>query len=135
MNSLSKNFIQLQNVWQNSLKILWANFIKLLNHLLVFTSLHRQYYVTLPSSVSMWSNIWKVFFFLDLLVQKLFFNKNNPIPPPFYLKSISLLLISATLLYLSTFHHVCLLLAKKLASQKKTIAFDENFFATPHQVT
>ena len=41
-------------------------------------------------------------FFLDLLVQKLFFDKNNWFLPPFYLKSISLLLISAILLYLST---------------------------------
>ena len=43
-----------------------------------------------------------IFFFLDLLVQKLFFDKKQLIPAPLYLKSISLLLASATLLYLST---------------------------------
>ena len=51
------------------------------------------------------------------------------IPAPFYLKSISSLLISATLIISQTFHHVCLLLAKKLASQRQAIAFDENFIA------
>ena len=47
-----------------------------------------------------------IFFFLNLLVQKLFFDNSSLtlwlIPAPFYLKSISLLFIIATLLYLAT---------------------------------
>ena len=49
-------------------------------------------------------NIRNIFFFLDRLVQKLFLDKNCQrfISVSFYLKSISLLLISVTLHYLSS---------------------------------
>ena len=87
--------------------ILWANFIKLFNHLINFTSLHRPYYFT--SYFPQWVCCQiseNNFFFLNLLALKLFFGNSSLtlqlIPAPFYLKSISLLLITATLLYLST---------------------------------
>ena len=57
------------------------------------------------------------------------------IPGPFSLKSISLLLISVTFLYLSTIPSSMSAVGNKRGSQKQTIAFDENFIATPHQVT
>ena len=56
------------------------------------------------------------------------------IPAPFYLKSILLLLISATLLYLSTIPS-SMSAVGELESQKQAIAFDGNFIATPYQVT
>ena len=92
--------------------ILRVNFIKLFS-----------YFFALPSSVpvSLWSTISEnVFFFLDLLVQKLFFDKNNWF----------LLLIVVDLS-----HIICLLFAKKLASQKQAIAFDKNFIAISYQGT
>ena len=84
------------------LKILWANFIKLFNHLIVFTSLHRPYYFKLPSSVSLWSNIRKHLLFSGSSRAETLLSQKQLIPTPFYLKSISMLLTSATLLYLST---------------------------------
>ena len=96
----------MQNVWQksswNSPKILWANFIKLSNHLTVFTSLHRPYYFTLNSSVSLRSNIRKNLLFSGSSSTETLLWQKRLIPAPFYLKSISLLLISATFFYLST---------------------------------
>ena len=78
---------------------------KLFNPLIAFTSLHRPYCVTLPSSVSvnLWSKIFKnnFFFSWSSCAETLLWQKQL-IPAPFYLKSISLLLISATLLYHST---------------------------------
>ena len=53
-------------------------------------------------------------------MQKLFFDKNNWF----------LLLIVVDLS-----HIVCLLFAKKLASQKQAIAFDKNFIAISYQGT
>ena len=84
------------------LKILWANFIKLFNHLIVFTSLHRPYYFKLPSSVSLWSNIRKHLLFSGSSRAETLLSQKQLIATPFYLKSISMLLTSATLLYLST---------------------------------
>ena len=82
-----------------------ANFIKLFNHLIVFTNLHRPYYFTLPSSVGLWSNIQKHLLFSGSSSAETLLWQKQLIPAPFYLKRISLLLISATLisaLYLST---------------------------------
>ena len=72
------------------------------NHLIVFTSLHAPYYFTLPYSVSLWSNIRKHLLFSGSSRAEIFLWQKQLIPAPFYLKSISLLLISATLLYLWT---------------------------------
>ena len=114
---------------------LWANFIKLFNHLVTFTSLHIPYYFRLPSSVSLLLNIWKHLLFSGSSSAETLLWQKQLIPAPFCLKSISLLLIPQHYFTSQPFHHECLLLAKKLASQKQAIVFDENVFATPHQVT
>ena len=82
--------------------MLWANFIKILHHFIVFTSLHRPNYFTLPFPVSLWSNIQRHQFFSGSSRAETLLWQKQLIPATFYLKSISLLLISATLLYLST---------------------------------
>ena len=58
------------------MKILWAKFFKLFNHLIAFTSVHAVlYYLHLSDFCG---QIFKnIFFFLDLIVQKLFFNKSH----------------------------------------------------------
>ena len=53
---------------------------KLFSHLIAFTSLHMRcsFCFTLPSSHEFFGQIFeKIFFFLDLLVQKLFFEKSH----------------------------------------------------------
>ena len=79
-----------------------ANFIKLFNHLIGFKSLQRTYCFPLPSSVSLWLNIQKHLLFSGSSCAETLLWQKQPIPAPFYLKIISLLLISATLLYLTT---------------------------------
>ena len=82
-----------------------ANFIKHFNHLIAFTSVHRPYCFTLPTSVSvsLWSKISEdMFFFSGCSCTETLLWQKRLIPAPFYLKGISLLLISATLLYHST---------------------------------
>ena len=69
--------------------------------------------------MSLRSNIPKYLLFSGSSSAETLLWQKQLIPAPFCLKSISLLLISATLLYLSTIPSVCLLLAKKLASQKQ----------------
>ena len=76
--------------------------MKLFNHLIVFTSLHGPYYFILPSSLSLWSNIWKHLLFSGSSSAETLLWQKQLIPAPFYLNIISLLLISATLLNLST---------------------------------
>ena len=86
--------------------ILLANFIKHFNHLIAFTSVHRPYCFTLPSSVSVSEfvvkNIRRHVLFSGCSCTETLLWQKQLIPAPFYLKSISLLLISATLLYHST---------------------------------
>ena len=78
------------------------------NHLIVFTSLHGPYHFTLATFLSEFVVKYPKpsSFFLYLLMQKLFFDNSSLtlrlIPAPYYLKSISLLLITTTLTYLST---------------------------------
>ena len=79
--------------------------------------------------MSLWLNIRKHLIFSWSSSAETLLWQKQLIPAPFYLKSISLLLISHYFIS-QPFHHVCLLLAKKLASQKQAIAFDENFFGT-----
>ena len=67
----------------------------------MFASLHGPYYFTLPSLVGFWSNIWKQLLFSGSSSAETPLSQKQLIPAPFYLKSISLLLISETLLYLS----------------------------------
>ena len=98
-------------------------------------SLHKPphpYCFTLPSSHVFCGQIFEnIFFSLDFLVQKLFFDKNHW----FQLLStkndwiISLFLISITLRSLSVNHFIM------SSVGEEALAFDENFIATPHQVT
>ena len=98
-------------------------------------SLHKPphpYCFTLPSSHEFCGQIFEnIFFSLDLLVQKLFFDKNHW----FQLLStkndwlVSLFLISITLHSLSVNHSIM------SSVGEEALAFDENFIATPHQVT
>ena len=62
--------------------------------------------------MSLWSNIWKHLFSGSSCAETLLWQKLL-IPTPFYLESISFLLISATLLHLSTIPSCMLLLARK----------------------
>ena len=98
-------------------------------------SLHKPphpYCFTIPSSHEFCGQIFEnIFFSLDLLVQKLFFDKNHW----FQLLStkndwiVSLFLISITLHSLSVNHSIM------SSVGEEALAFDENFIATPHQVT
>ena len=55
--------------------MLWANFLKLFSNLIAFTYLHTvSHYLPLCEFCG---EIFKNILFLDLLVQKLFFNKNH----------------------------------------------------------
>ena len=90
------------------------------------------YCFTLPSCHEFCGQIFEnIFFFLDLLLQKLFFDKNQR----FQILStktdwiISLFLISITLHSLSVNHSTL------PSVGNKALAFDENFIATTHQVT
>ena len=67
----------------------------------------------LSSSVSLWSNIQKHLLFSGFSCAETLLLQQLLIPTPFYLKSISSLLISATLLYLSIIPSCMLLLAQK----------------------
>ena len=69
---------------------------------MAFTSLQRPYCVPLPPSVSLRLNIQKHLLFSGSSCAETLLWQKQPIPAPFYLKTISLLLISATLLYLTT---------------------------------
>ena len=132
---------QLQNVWQksrkNPLKILWANLIKLLNHLIAFRDLHRPYCFTLPSSVlvSLWSKLSKNIFFSGSPCVEILLWQKQLIPASFYLKSISLFIISATLLYLSTIPSCMFAVGEETSKPETSYSYNENFIATPHQVT
>ena len=90
------------------------------------------YCFTLPSCHEFCGQIFEnIFFFLDLLLQKLFFDKNQR----FQILStktnwiISLFLISITLHSLSVNHSTL------PSVGNKALAFDENFIAATHQVT
>ena len=70
-------------------------------------------------------------------MEKLFFAKKTDFFS-FLLKKY-LIIVNFSHIILSLNHSImyviCLLLAKKLASQKQDIAFEENFTGTPHRVT
>ena len=89
------------------MKILSAKFFKLFNHLIVFTSVHAVLYY-LPLSDFCGKISENIFFFLDLIVQKLFLNKSHW----FQLLAtknewiILLFLISVTLYNLSLNHSI-----------------------------
>ena len=90
------------------------------------------YCFTLPSCHEFCGQIFEnIFFFLNLLLQKLFFDKNQR----FQILStktdliISLFLISITLHSLSVNHSTL------PSVGNKALAFDENFIAATHQVT
>ena len=117
--------LQNKNVWQksswNSLKILWANFIKLFNHLIAFASLHRPWCFTLPSSVTcsvsefVVKNIRKhVLFFWIFLYRRSFLTK--PTDSCSFLLKRYLVVVPSLL-----FHHACLLLVKKLTISRYAI--------------
>ena len=107
---------KLWNAWWNSLKILSANFVRLFNHHISFTSPHTvSHYLPLSKFCGQISE--NIFFFLDLLVQKVFFNKNQW----FWLLCtknegiISLFLIS------QLFHHIFCRRRAKLRLSMKTL--------------
>ena len=117
--------------------ILLANFIKHFNHLIAFTSVHRPYCFTLPSSVSVSEFVVKnirrhVLFFWMFLYRNSSLTKATD-SCSFLLKKY-FIVVNLSHITLSL-NHSMMLLEKKLANQKHAIAFDEIFIATPHQVT
>ena len=69
--------------------------------------------------MSLLSNIWKHLLFSGSSSAETLLWQKQLIPAPFCLKGISLLLIPQHYFTYQPFHHVCLLLATKLASQKQ----------------
>ena len=63
--------------FDKNFKILWANFVKLFNHLTAFTSQAPILFHTTFLLVSFVVQSPKTSFFLDPLVQKLFFDKHH----------------------------------------------------------
>ena len=141
-----ENWSKLQNVWQKSSKhsyeILWVNFIKLFNDLVAFTNLHRTYCFTLPTFMAKcqwfcgqkYPKVSSFFWF--------FLCRNSSLTKAtdscfFLLKKYLTVVNLSHVSYIISqpFYHVYLLLAKKLVSQKQAAAFEENFIASPHQVT
>ena len=119
-----------------SLKILWVNFIKLFNHLIAFTSLHRPYCFTLPSSQCQWicgqkypktCSFFSIFLCRDSSLTKTF-------DSCFFLLKKYLIVVSLSHITSSLNHSIKSAIGE-LASQKQAIAFVGNFVATPHQVT
>ena len=106
--------------------------LSITNHLISLHKSPHPYCFTRPSSHESCGQMFKnIFFSLDLLLQKLFYDKNHW----FQLLStknyeiISLLLISITLHSLSVNHSIV------SSVGEEALAFDKNFIATPHQVT
>ena len=101
------------------------------HHLIVLKSLHIHTVSHYLSLISFVVKSLKTSFFFDLLVQKLFFDKNHWFQL-FSTKNdwiIALFLISITLHSLS-FNDLIM-----SSDGEEALYFDENFIATPHQVT
>ena len=104
--------------------MLWAIFVKPFNHVIVFTSFHAVSHYLPPLSLSFefCGQIFEnIFFFLDLLVQQIFFHKNHW-SQLFSTKNnsiISLSLISITLHSLSASHSIIPSVCKKKKKGKK----------------
>ena len=120
---------------KNHAKIILTYYEQNLSKLSITFQPHKAthpYCFTLPSCHEFCGQIFEnIFFFLNLLLQKLFFDKNQR----FQILStktdliISLFLISITLHSLSVNHSTL------PSVGNKALAFDENFIAATHQVT
>ena len=85
--------------------------------------------------MSLWSNIQKHLLFSGSSSAETLFCQKQLVPAPFYFKRISLLSISATLLYLSTNLSCMSAVGEETSDPEISTAFKEKVFAPPRQVT